>query len=1042
MRPGTLPLFLLFLILLRPFISSGQVANQQDSLAVVDLYNSTNGPGWTNPTNWLTSAPIGTWYGVGEDSNGRVLSLHMQSNRLIGPLPASLGNLSALLFLQLSYNGLTGPLPASIGNLTQLVILDLSINQLSGPIPASLNNLTQTAQFSLEFNSFSGILPDLSGLSPNASLDLGNNQFNLSSFAGYNGPSGLVYGPQADIPLIVNGNILSVSAGGSAAHNYYQWFNGDTLIAGVQGDSTFTVSSPGNYSVVASVITTTGFIRLTLNSICIANTQDSLAAVDLYNSTGGTNWTNHTNWLTSAPLDTWSGVTVRYGRVTALFLDYNNLAGTIPASIGNLTGMNSFVAVGNQLSGSLPSSIGNLSALTSLALDNNQLSGNLPSSLGSLSGLGSLSLSSNQFTGNIPSGIWNLLQLSSLNLSSNQLADTIPVSVANLSQLGTFNLANNKMYGNLPSTLGNLSHLDYLFLSGNQFTGSIPSSIGNDPLVVFDVSDNLLTDTLPSSLGRSVNLQQVLASDNQLTGSIPDSLANCNCPLLEVIRLCNNKLTGHIPDSIGKLSQLVILELQNNQLSGPIPSSISQLTTIDSINIAHNHFLFTGMQNLPVTQDGLAYSPQANLPLTQSGDTLYISASGIPAQDTFKLYNNGTLIATQIADSTFIITQQGKYNIVATNAAAPLLTLYSDTAGANLILPASTTTASQTITGNTPTDITSGIFNLTTLTSIAGVNGLTGNVTALVTIDTAISTFQGSPYVQRHYDITPDNNAATAQATVTLYFTQQDFDAYNAYVTSHNLTLSLLPGGGIDNGNVQITQYHGQFNGTANPANYSQGSELITPIVTWDAVDNWWTVTFPVNGFSGFFLSSGGTPLALDLLNFTAQRQGQSVSLQWQTTNEINTKQFIVQRGSDNTSFTAIGTVPAKNLQSINTYSYTDANPLTGDNFYRLKMQDLNGNYSYSPIVSVSFGASASLYQVYPNPVTNTANVYFNAKGATSYTIDVTDLSGRRMQQVTGVSAQGLNNVTIDMQGYVSGMYTITITVGEYGKQTLKVNKL
>jgi Leucine-rich repeat (LRR) protein len=1041
MRPRALSLFLLFLILLRPFITSAQVANSQDSLALVDLYNSTNGPGWTNHTNWLTSAPIGTWYGVGEDNNGRVFSLTLTGNRLIGPLPSSLGNLSALANIQLNCNGLTGPLPVSIGNLTQLFAIDLSVNQLSGSIPASLNNLTQANFFNLQSNSFSGTLPDLSGLMPNTTLILSNNQFNFSSLDGYNGPAYVTMIPQQDIPLIVNGNTLSVAPGGLAANNYYQWFKGDTLIASIQGDSTFTVSSPGNYSVY--VTTTISNISMVLKSITVANTQDSLAVVDLYNSTNGPGWTNRTNWLTSAPLDSWSGVSVRYGRVTALQLEYNNLTGTIPASIGNLTAMGTFGAINNQLSGSLPSTIGNLSALNTLALDNNQLSGNLPSSLGSLSSLLNLSLQSNQFTGNIPAGIWNMTQLGNLFLNSNQLSDTIPISIGNLSYLETLNLANNKMYGNLPSTLGSLGLIN-IYLSGNQFTGGIPSSIGGDPnLEVLDVSNNLLTDTIPSSLGRPFYLEQLIASNNQLTGSIPDSITNCS--QLEALELNNNKLTGKIPDSIGKLSSyLVYLELENNQLNGPIPSSISQLQGLDmdSINIANNHFLFTGMQYLPATQVGLAYAPQANLPLIQSGDTLYVSAGGIPAQDTFKLYNNGILIATQIADSDFVINQQGKYNIVATSAGAPLLTLYSDTAGANLILPTSTTTATQTITGNTPTDITSGIFNLSTLTSSAGVNGLTGNVTALVTIDTAISTFQGSPYVQRHYDITPDNNAATAQATVTLYFAQQDFDAYNTYVTAHNPSIPLLPSGGVDNGNVQITQYHGQFTGTANPANYSQGSELITPIAAWDAVNNWWTVTFPVTGFSGFFLSSGGTPLALNLLNFTAQRQGQSVSLQWQTTNEINTKQFIVQRGSDNNSFTTIGTVPAKNLQSINTYSYTDANPVTGDNFYRLKMQDLSGNYSYSLTVLVSFGSSASLYQVYPNPVTNTTNVYFNANAATSYTIDVTDLSGRRMQQVTGISAQGLNSVTIDMQGYASGMYTITITDGEYEKQTLKVSKL
>ena len=116
MRPKALLLSLLVLIFFRPFISSGQIANPQDSLALVDLYNSTNGPGWTNHTNWLTSEPMDTWYGVDENSNGRVFSLTLKGNRLIGTLPSSLGNLSSLATLDLSYNGLTGQLPASIGN--------------------------------------------------------------------------------------------------------------------------------------------------------------------------------------------------------------------------------------------------------------------------------------------------------------------------------------------------------------------------------------------------------------------------------------------------------------------------------------------------------------------------------------------------------------------------------------------------------------------------------------------------------------------------------------------------------------------------------------------------------------------------------------------------------------------------------------------------------------------------------------------------------------------------------------------------------------
>src|SRR5512138_2008526 len=63
---------------------------------------------------------------------------------------------------------------------------------------------------------------------------------------------------------------------------------------------------------------------------------DSLALVDFYNSVGGPNWTDQGNWLTG-PVSTWSGVTVTDGRVTGLEIVSNNMSGTIPATIGQLT---------------------------------------------------------------------------------------------------------------------------------------------------------------------------------------------------------------------------------------------------------------------------------------------------------------------------------------------------------------------------------------------------------------------------------------------------------------------------------------------------------------------------------------------------------------------------------------------------------------------------------------------------------------------------------------------------------------------------------
>src|SRR4051812_34009895 len=122
------------------------------------------------------------------------------------------------------------------------------------------------------------------------------------------------------------------------------------------------------------------------------NKQDSSALIDLYNSTNGSNWVDHTNWLTKHPLRTWYGITVTDNRVTGLNLNVNNLNGTISPSIGNMVKL-AFLYLGlNQLRGSIPSSIGNLVNVTDFRLNENQSSGSLPLSMGNLKNLTYLAL--------------------------------------------------------------------------------------------------------------------------------------------------------------------------------------------------------------------------------------------------------------------------------------------------------------------------------------------------------------------------------------------------------------------------------------------------------------------------------------------------------------------------------------------------------------------------------------------------------------------------------------------------------------------------
>src|SRR6476469_8851210 len=98
-----------------------QPVNIQDSLALVDFYDSTNGPNWSNH-GWK-KGPVNTWFGIGI-TDTRVTELTIPENNLIGPVPASFGNLTELKRLSLFDNGLTS-LPSSFGNLTKLENIDL-----------------------------------------------------------------------------------------------------------------------------------------------------------------------------------------------------------------------------------------------------------------------------------------------------------------------------------------------------------------------------------------------------------------------------------------------------------------------------------------------------------------------------------------------------------------------------------------------------------------------------------------------------------------------------------------------------------------------------------------------------------------------------------------------------------------------------------------------------------------------------------------------------------------------------------------------------
>ena len=204
---------------------------------------------------------------------------------------------------------------------------------------------------------------------------------------------------------------------------------------------------------------------------------DRDALIALYNSTGGENWANNTNWNTDEDISAWFGVTVTGGRVTELSMRRNNLSGTFPPEIGDLSALTLLALRDNRLTGSIPAEIGNLAALNRLDLRDNNLSGPIPATLRQLSELSVMFLRLNFLSGPIPSWIPELRNLEVLDLSDNGFTGSVPTDIGVLSSLNTLWLNDNPITGGLPASVGSLTMLRQARFSDTQLSGPLPRTL-------------------------------------------------------------------------------------------------------------------------------------------------------------------------------------------------------------------------------------------------------------------------------------------------------------------------------------------------------------------------------------------------------------------------------------------------------------------------------------------------------------------------------------------------------------------------------------
>jgi hypothetical protein len=173
------------------------------------------------------------------------------------------------------------------------------------------------------------------------------------------------------------------------------------------------------------------------------------------------------------------------------------------------------------------------------------------------------------------------------------------------------------------------------------------------------------------------------------------------------------------------------------------------------------------------------------------------------------------------------------------------------------------------------------------------------------------------------------------------------------------------------------------------------------------------------------------------LLNFDASTSsGSSVLLTWTTSQEINSKVFEVEKSDDGKNFTSIGEVNAAGNSSVaHSYSLVDKQPLTGENYYRLKTINIDGTFSYSSIESIDYATKG--ISVYPNPAHDQIIIEHLAGNHAS--ILITDLLGRIITRTN--IAKGNTTTIINISFLNKGQYFLEYVDENYNVIT-KLNKL
>ncbi len=555
-----------------------------DSLVLVDFYNSTNGDNWF--LKWNFSLPISLWAGVTVDATGCVTCIDLDGsggcsisvgggNGLTGYLTPRLGELRGLKHLILGNNRISGEIPRELFDLPNIITIDVFANEMIGPLPADIRKADNLSTFSVAGNNFAGSIPaEIGELQNLENLFLDNNQLSGSIPAEIGKATSLK-------SIRLNNNSLTGPL--------------PATIGDLINLTTINIAENRLSGMIPAEI---GKLEKLEELILATNELESSIPEELGNCTALMRLRLCHNYLTG-PLPASLG---QLGNVEQFWVNDNQLEGNIPPELGACTNMTDLRLQENKFSGSIPEEFEQMEDLRKLNVSINNLTGPLPARINKLSLLQELIFSDNQMTGPLPASIGDLDELKLINGANNLMIGPLPSLIEGMDKLREMNLSNNKIDGNIPEQLGLVPILMNLNLSNNKLSGCFPETLRDKCELQFDFSNNTELPWLGDLSKFCAGEEQVGAKCSTETGLTEETIqADCTCyqetcqthSLVQDVQLCENESINIEGVEYNQSTQVIESLLNEGGCDSIVTHNIVKL----SIDIATENTQCSGQNN-------------------------------------------------------------------------------------------------------------------------------------------------------------------------------------------------------------------------------------------------------------------------------------------------------------------------------------------------------------------------------------------------------------------------------------------------------------